>query len=374
VLLLVKEAQAVPFFPNQKCITMLRKMFFSATCVASSFLALAQDSAEVAPKLLVSGFADVYYRHSFNEPSKASENFNNFTSFTNSHNSFELGMASVKLEHAIGKVGMVADLGFGKRAEEFSYNDQNTLFAIKQAYITYAPIANVKLTAGSWATHVGYELVDAPLNRNYSMSYMFSYGPFFHTGVKADVTAGKSGFMVGVANPTDLKSASFSSKYLIAQYSIALTDNIKAYLNYQGGKPDDVTKGHQVDLVLTGTVSEKFSLGYNGTVASAKSKGTDGKFGDYASWWGSALYINVDPQPWFGLTLRGEYFDNKKAVSSAPEASIFATTLSANFRINNLTIIPELRLDAANSEIFEKHDGTFTKSSPMGLLAAVYKF
>ena len=38
----------------------------------------------------------------------------------------------------------------------------------------------------SWATHVGYELVDAYLNRNYSMSYMFSYGPFFHTGIKAD--------------------------------------------------------------------------------------------------------------------------------------------------------------------------------------------
>lgn len=353
---------------------MLRKIIVSATSIACSFFALAQDSAEVAPKPVISGFADVYFRHSFIEPSKASEKLNNFTSFTNSHNSFELGMASVKLEHAIGKVGMVADLGFGKRAEEFSYNDDNTMYAIKQAYITYAPWENVKLTAGSWATHVGYELVDAPLNRNYSMSYMFSYGPFFHTGVKADLTAGKSGFMVGIANPTDLKSASFSSKYLIAQYSIAPTDKIKAYLNYQGGKPDDATKGHQFDLVLTGTVSDKFSLGYNGTVASAKSKDVTGKFGDYSSWWGSALYVNVDPQSWFGLTLRGEYFDNKKAISSAPDASIFATTLSANFRINNLTIIPELRLDAASKEIFEKHDGTRTKSSPVGLLAAVYKF
>ena len=49
---------------------------------------------------------------------------NNFTSFTNSQNSFELGMASVRLDHSIGKVSVVADLGFGKRAEDFSYNDE----------------------------------------------------------------------------------------------------------------------------------------------------------------------------------------------------------------------------------------------------------
>ena len=42
---------------------------------------------------------------------------------------------------------------------------------------------------GKWFTHVGYELSDAYLNRNYSMDYMFSYGPFFHTGIKMDVTA-----------------------------------------------------------------------------------------------------------------------------------------------------------------------------------------
>ncbi len=47
----------------------------------------------------------------------------------------ELGMASVRLDHSIGKVSVVADLGFGKRAEDFSYNDANTMLAIKQAYL-----------------------------------------------------------------------------------------------------------------------------------------------------------------------------------------------------------------------------------------------
>jgi hypothetical protein len=354
---------------------MLRKILVSAIGVSGIYITNAQDSTETTPKPLLSGYIDMYYRHNLSEPPKASGVYNNYTSFTNSHNSFELNMASFKVEHTIGKVGMVADIGFGKRAEEFSYNDDKTRFAIKQAYLTYSPLTNLKLTAGSWATHVGYEVVDPYLNRNYSMSYMFSYGPFFHTGIKADYTLGTSGFMLGIANPTDLKSASFSHKHLIAQYSFAPTDKFKAYINYHGGKPmDDNSKIHQFDVVITNTITDKFSVGYNGTIASSKAKDTVGKFGDSQSWWGSALYFNVDPQPWFGLTLRGEYFNNKKAVVAAPDAGIFATTLSANFKINGLTIIPELRLDAADKGIFTDHSGALTKSSTSALLAAVYKF
>jgi len=51
----------------------------------------------------------------------------------------ELGMASVKADYTIGKVEAVADLGFGRRANEFSYNESGGLTAIKQAYISYSP-------------------------------------------------------------------------------------------------------------------------------------------------------------------------------------------------------------------------------------------
>ena len=102
---------------------------------------------------------------------KDSGRTNNYTSFTNSQNSFELGMASLKADYAIGKVDGVIDLGFGRRAEEFSYNDQGAMAAIKQAYVSFAASDKVKFTMGKWGTHVGYELLDAYLNRNYSMDY-----------------------------------------------------------------------------------------------------------------------------------------------------------------------------------------------------------
>src|SRR3954462_12026862 len=81
-----------------------------------------KDSTESVFKL--SGSADVYYRYNFNDPKEYP--YNNLTSFTNSHNSFELNMASIKVEHSSKKVDMVADLGFGERAQEFSYNDSGS--------------------------------------------------------------------------------------------------------------------------------------------------------------------------------------------------------------------------------------------------------
>lgn len=375
---------------------MLKRISTSLLALAPFCFTNAQDSTaatteEPKAKFAVSGYVDAYYRFNFSNPKKEFETTNNLTSFTNSHNSFELGMASVKLEHSMGKVGVVTDLGFGTRADEFSYADRigsvevtsptegvadlNSRFVIKQAYITYAPKDNLKFTAGSFATHVGYELVDPYLNRNYSMSYMFSYGPFLHTGVKADLTAGKSGFMLGVSNPTDFKSASFARKFLIGQYSYA-GEKVKLYLNYQGGTFDAATKINQIDAVITGAISDKFSIGYNGTVQGVKTRDDlNAKFGDSNSWWGSALYLNVDPTSAFGLTLRGEYFDNKKAILGAlPSGSIFETTLSANFKINGLTIIPELRLDNSETATFIDRSGELKKSTVSGLIAAVYKF
>lgn len=331
--------------------------------------------AEKIPPLTFTGSADIYYRYDF-----ARTKANNFTSFTGTHNSFELGMASVKLEYKGEKVSMVADLGFGKRAKEFSYNDEGICAAIKQLYVSYSPAEWLKLSAGSWATHVGYELVDPQLNRNYSMSYMFTNGPFAHTGVKADLTAGKHGFMIGVANPTDFKSVPdghINRKFLLAQYSLAFNDNTRLYVNYVGGKAPDSSKSDQFDVVITSKLGNKFGIGYNGTMATVHAwdgvKNASGK-----NWWGSAVYLNFDPKEWLGFTLRGEYFNDEsqlKVYSAATEGgNIFATTLSANFKINSLIIIPEVRIDNASKKIFTDKNGGAKSTAGSFLVAAVYPF
>jgi hypothetical protein len=269
-------------------------------------------------------------------------------------------MASIKLDHNKGNFAGTLDLGLGKRAQEFSYNDNGVAQAIKQAYIIYAPMNGLKITVGKWATHIGYELLDAYSNRNYSMSYGFSYGPFFHTGIRADIAlGGKSAMMIGFAQPTDFVSSSSPDKMLIAQFSTSSKDDqLKAFLNYQGGKDKS-----QVDLVLNGVLSSQLGINYDGTIANISG----------SNWTSNAVYVNYDPSSKFGFTLRSEYFnDTKNAVGVG--TSIFQNTLSANIHFSKLTLIPEIRFDNAKDKIFFNSNNNLNQYASNFLIAAVYKF
>lgn len=350
---------------------MLKKILSTSVVVFAISQISAQTDSTKKSSFTLSGSGDFYYRYDLNKTVG-----NNRTSFTNSQNSFELGMASLKAEHSVGKVSMVADLGFGKRAEEFSYNDANTMLAIKQLYLSYQIAPKLKLTAGSWATHVGYELVDAAANKNYSMSYMFSYGPFFHTGIKAEIaTSEKSVLMVGLVNPTDLKSATGSNKFVIAQFATGTkNDKLKLYLNYQGGNAEGDARVSQIDAVVTYAATDKFSIGLNATTQSVQEKVSE-KWESSKSWWGTAVYLGYNFTDKFGLNWRNEILNDKNSVTAAGiGGGVFASTLSANFTIDKLKIIPEIRIDNADTNAFLKSNGAATKSYSSFILAAVYSF
>ncbi len=329
---------------------------------------------DAPPLLNFSGSVDLYYKYDF-----AKTKSNTYTSFTNSQNTFSLGMASIKAEHKGKKVSALIDLGFGKRATDFAYNDNGLMSAVKQLYLSYSPTDWLKFTAGTWATHIGYELLDPQLNRNYSMSYMFTNGPFSHTGVKAELSKGKHGFMLGLSNATDFRivpDGYINKKFVLAQYSYAPTDNVKLYLNYVGGQNPDTSKTSQVDVVLTAKFSDKFNLAYNGTYNSTKFW-NGFKNSAARTWWGSAVYLNYDPLNWLGLTLREEYFSDKdhlKLPMNPNGCTMLASTLSFNFKVDNFIFISEFRLDNSSEPMFVKSNSTGTKSEANVLFAAIYSF
>ena len=325
---------------------------------------------EENPKLpfAITGFVDVYYAHSFTESPLP-------TSFTETDNSISLGMANVVLSKE-GKVGFVADLAVGPRAEVANGFNGTTLAAIKQLYITYSPIDWLTLTAGNYGTHVGYEVIDAPANINYSTSYMFSNGPFYHTGLKADFTISENfGAMLGVFDDTDSKLDFTPGKHLGAQLSYS-NDAMGIYLNYIGGKDvegDSLSadiSGHQLDLTATYQLTDDLGFGLNAT-----SKTNSVSEGDNTSWFGAALYANYSFSDSFLLGLRGEYIsDPDGSILGAVDGDVLSLTASGNFYIGSLTIIPEFRVDMAAEEVFPDADGKFTSTLPVVLLAAVYSF
>ena len=93
-------------------------------------------------------------------------------------------MFTLKLNHHLGKFSTTADIGIGNRAEQFNYTSKNTSLLIKQLFVDYAATDNLTVTAGSWTTHVGYELLDAPDNDIYSMSFFFRMDFFSIQGLK----------------------------------------------------------------------------------------------------------------------------------------------------------------------------------------------
>jgi hypothetical protein len=357
----------------------MKKVLHILAVMLTSSFAFAQDETEAAtsPATTWGGSADAYYKYDF------SKQMNGLTSFTNSQDSFELGMASVQAGHTFGKASVFVDLGFGKRAGEFSYNettdkDINAKFLIKQLFFTYQVTDKFKFVAGSFGTHIGYEVLDAVGNKNYSMSYAFSYGPFFNTGLKAQYTSGKFTAMLGVTNPTDFKSAmdaGSSQKTYIAQVGY-IGETGSAYLNFTSGSTNPVSDENktQIDFVASKTITDAFSLGFNATYAKTNNDIDSALDGD---WFALVGYANYAFKPSLSLAYRMEYFDAKKAAASLGAltgSNVFTNTVSLNYKVGKLTIIPELRYDAASEDVFLDKDAAPTGGSFYGLVATTYSF
>lgn len=330
-----------------------------------------------------SGAVDMYTKYDF----LVNGATNSYTSFTGSQGSFEIGMASAKVEHTMGKVGAVLDIGFGKRAEEFAYAETfGTAMAIKQAYVTYAPSDIVTITGGTFGTHIGYELLDAADNRNYSMSYAFSYGPFLNTGLKADfAVTDEFGLMVGVTLPTDIRQLSAAAgtphKTLIAQASYS-TDDYSFYLSGTTGSnnPSSSTNTTQIDFVGDISITDEFAIGLNATFQNQAPDSQAPAGAKAASWWSGVLYAKYDVDDTLNFTYRFENYDDSDGISAfagvtpTGGASVISNTISANIMVDNLIIIPELRYDLGSENIFTDTKGAPTDGSAYFLLGAAYTF
>ena len=158
------------------------------------FGGITSTQAQEEPTFSVSGTVDSYYRSSEYAPG---------TSFANL-NGFSLGMANVILSYEGEKHGFVADFVYGPRGADAVFNSVGSSNIVNQLYMYYNVSDSFTLTMGNFNTFLGYEVISPAANFNYSTSYMFSYGPFSHTGLKADIALSDDvSLMLAVLNSTD---------------------------------------------------------------------------------------------------------------------------------------------------------------------------
>lgn len=348
----------------------VKNLFLLTILLFSSVALVAQEEEEETPKFSFSGSVDAYYRANLNGDNSAPDGVPNAapgSSFANLPG-FALGMANVIAGYEGEKVGFVADLVFGPRGTDAIFASpiySATGNIVNQLYAYWNVSDNVKLTFGNFNTFLGYEVISPTANFNYSTSYLFSYGPFSHTGLKADFALSDDfSLMLAVMNRTDVTELNLDGKYAYGaqlgysgQYLNLLIDNGAYEIDYTGG----------FDL------SDSFFLGLNG----AYFDGGDGN----AGFAGVALYPQLATSENFTIGLRGEYFTEIDGEFGAigtgvEDSSVFAVTLTGSATIGDLMIKPELRLDSASddSENFLDSDLNPQKSLSSFVLAAIYSF
>ncbi len=353
-----------------------------------SFTSIAQEEEtstldKVLENVTLSGSIDGYYRYNMTSRNDGTAGSVPATSFAG-QSGFALGMANIILGYEGEKVGFVADLVFGPKGEDAVFNSDGTAQVINQLYAYWNVSNSVKLTMGNFNTFLGYEVISPTGNFNYSTSYMFSYGPFSHTGLKADFTINdKWSAMVAVMNPTDYTENNPFDTYIIGAQVGYANDNGSAYLNFRYGNEGataDVEPTFQVDLTTGWDVSDAFYLGVNATYLTTDST-VDG--GDASGFYGVALYPQIKTSEKFTIGLRGEYFAEFAGGAGAiggydvdGDANVFATTLTGSYNVaGGLTLKPELRYDAASEDVFVDTDGVVGESGVASfLLGAIYKF
>ena len=340
---------------------LLKTTLLSLSLFASTLTFAQEDEAttEVAveetteePTFSLSGSIDTYYRSSEYAPG---------TSFGNLPG-FALGMANVIVSYEGEKSGFVADFVFGPRGTDAVFNSTGSSNIVNQLYAYYNVSDSFTLTLGNFNTFLGYEVISPVANFNYTTSYMFSYGPFSHTGIKADIAVNDDvSIMLGVLNSTDMtESQPLGEDYMIgAQLGL-----YGQYINYLGGGSAGVS---QIDFTGGFNITDSFYLGLNAT---SYSDDNDIEFS------GIALYPQYSFSDSFALGARYEAFseDGLGAIGSVSgEGDNTSFTITGSFTSGNMIIKPEIRLDTASGQFYSNADGA-TDSLSTFIVAAIYSF
>ena len=315
------------------------------------FGGMTSAQAQEEPTFSVSGTVDSYYRSSEYAPG---------TSFANL-NGFSLGMANIVLSYEGEKSGFVADLVYGPRGADAVFNSVGSSNIVNQLYVYYNVSDSFTLTLGNFNTFLGYEVISPAANFNYSTSYMFSYGPFSHTGLKADIGLSDDvSLMLAVLNSTDYtESQPVGDDYMFgAQLGL-----YGQYVNFLSGGLSNVS---QIDFTGGIDITDSFFLGVNATSYED----------DNLKFSGVALYPQVALSDSFTLGGRFEAFTDEGlgAIGSISEdGDNTSITLTGSFSSGNMTIKPEFRVDTASGTYYTDADGA-TDSLSSFVLAAIYSF
>ena len=328
---------------------LLNKSILIAIVALLTVSTYAQEE-EPAPTFSVAGSIDTYFRSSEAAPG---------TSFANLPG-FSMGMANIIMSYEGEKSGFVADLVYGPRGADAVFNSTGSANIVNQLYAYFNLSDSFTLTMGNFNTFLGYEVISPVANFNYSTSYMFSYGPFSHSGIKADLAlSDDASLMLGVLNSTDYTESQPIGEDFMIGVQLGLFGQ---YINYLGGGTAGVS---QIDFTGGIDLGDSFFLGVNAT---SYSDDNDVEFS------GFALYPQYTFSDSFALGARFESFTENGNLGALGDGDNTSFTITGSITSGNLMIKPEIRMDSASAKFYTDADGAATDSLSVFMVAAIYSF
>lgn len=350
----------------------------------------------------VSGFIDTYYSYNFSKPNDQRGTTPNFVrdggqgdwidvrAFDRENNSFTVDNVEIsvfKPSTEKDPIGFGFTTNYGEIAQRITFipsdgrvDDDD--FTISQGFVTYkAPVGKgIDFKFGKFATWIGAELWESVDNPNWSRSLLYQNAiPFTNTGLAVSYPVFDSLTATGyLVNGWDTFVDNNDSKTFGYQFNWKIGENTNFIVNGSHGAEQDEdlvanadsNVRHFWDLIFAIKPFEKtaFNLNFDfGTEEHGRMLATEAGAG---KWWGFAGIINQDITDYFGLALRGEYFDDRDGARlGVARLDLWEITLTANCKIReNLYIRPEVRYDEASEDIFNGHNDELTTAISVAYL------
>lgn len=275
----------------------------------------------------------------------------------------------------------IASSGLGNNGTS---DNSSHSFDLTQAYLSYAS-NGLTVIGGKFATLAGAELITSPSNSNYSRAWMFGWGPYTHTGVRASYAVNDMVTLIaGLNNGWDQVNSTTGSK--TGELGLGFTPNDMFSLNasYYQGKEVAAATGTRKYFDMVGTVNATDSLNFafdyaNGSQGNANLPG--GSIGT-AKWNALALYANYQLNDSWRASYRHESFNDRDGYRSGLTIGAALTgqrltsnTLTVGYAVDkDLELRGELREDRSTQNAFLQSDGTGRNRQTGVAVEAVYKF
>jgi hypothetical protein len=279
-------------------------------------------------------------------------------------------LAGSSIPHVTAASGLFRDDATGKAGD----------FDLLQSFATWvAPLGRgLKLDAGKFTTHMGYEVVDGPDGYNDNVSRSFLYGwavPISHVGLRATYPVTDSFSMQAVVvSGWDDATDNNGKKSVGAQLLYTPIPAVTVAVNVMTGpeKPqNDSDRRDSLDTWASWKVSGRWSFAVNADYGTEDGDETGGG----GVWWGGvAGYARVTLHERFAVSVRAEFFRDPDGERTGTKQTLREVTITPEWKpAKGVAVRGEVRHDWSDAPVFEQHGGT-SKSQTTAALNVVYVY